>query len=176
MESLCDPSVDAALREQGFGYRAKYIQQTAQRVVSELGVRHASVAEWLMSLRELPYEEVHAVLCSLPGIGAKVADCICLMSLVRCYTALKRWTDSGGQDKRGAIPVDTHVWQIAVRDYAFTTENKSLTPRTYRAVGDLFRSIHGEYAGWAHSVRKAMLRNVVLRVAKGAVHGGSEAV
>ena len=55
-------------------------------------------------------------------------------------------------DKMDAIPVDTHVWQIAKRDYRFRAGTKSLTPATYNAVGDLFRGIFGEYSGWAHSV------------------------
>jgi len=29
-------------------------------------------------------------------------------------------------------------------------EAKSLTPRIYDRVGDLFRARYGEYAGWAH--------------------------
>ena len=67
-----------------------------------------------------------------------MADCICLMSL----------------DKVGAIPVDTHVWQIALQDYKLKkiSSVKSLNATNYKAIGDLFRSIFGEYAGWAHSV------------------------
>ena len=59
-------------------------------------------------------------------------------------------------NKHSAIPVDTHVWQIAQREYGFNVKNKgssnSLTPRNYEAVGDHFREIFGEYSGWAHSV------------------------
>ena len=67
----------------------------------------------------------------------QVADCVCLMSL----------------DKPGAIPVDTHVWQIAARDYMpKLAKTKSLTDKIYREIGDHFRGVFGEYAGWAHSV------------------------
>lgn len=52
-----------------------------------------------------------------------------------------------------AIPVDTHVWDIAVRDYDPTlAQCKSLTPTVYERVGDLFRDRFGSKAGWAHSV------------------------
>ncbi|EDQ86211.1 uncharacterized protein MONBRDRAFT_28428 [Monosiga brevicollis MX1] len=53
----------------------------------------------------------------------------------------------------GAIPVDTHVWQIAVRDMDKELAHaRSLTPTIYKRVGDLFRARYGSYAGWAHSL------------------------
>lgn len=74
---------------------------------------------------------------TLDGVGPKVADCVALFSL----------------DRRGSIPVDTHVWQIAVRDFDRSLlEAKSLTPQVYKRVGELFRERYGEYAGWAHSL------------------------
>lgn len=73
----------------------------------------------------------------LQGVGPKVADCVCLMGL--------GWGE--------AVPVDTHVWQIAQRDYKFGKgKHKSLTKATYDAVGDHFRQLWGKEAGWAHSV------------------------
>jgi hypothetical protein len=52
-----------------------------------------------------------------------------------------------------AVPVDTHVWQIAQRDYKFGKgKHASLTKATYDAVGDHFRKLWGKEAGWAHSV------------------------
>ena len=51
----------------------------------------------------------------------KVADCACLMSL----------------DKADAVPVDTHVWQIAKRDYkcAAGSAQKTLTDKVNRDIG-----------------------------------------
>ena len=73
----------------------------------------------------------------LPGVGRKVADCVALFSL----------------DQSGSIPVDVHVWEIAVRDYqASLMTTASLTPTIYEEVGDLFRNRFGTHAGWAHSV------------------------
>ena len=52
-----------------------------------------------------------------------------------------------------SVPVDTHVWQIAQRDYKFgKTKTKTFNKVMYDAVGDHFRDIWGKYAGWAHSV------------------------
>ncbi|MCS6829025.1 MAG: hypothetical protein NZ749_00110 [bacterium] len=113
----------------GFGYRARVVV-TVARELSERG------EEWLYRLRNLPYEEAHDELTTLPGVGHKIADCVCLFSL----------------DKPQAIPVDTHVWQIAQRDYLPELQGRSLTERVYRQIGDHFRARFGEYAGWAHNV------------------------
>jgi len=93
---------------------------------------------WLEGLKaEQDYDKVKTELLQLPGIGPKAADCIALMCL----------------DVPGAIPVDTHVWNIACRDYLpELSEAKSITPRIYKAVGDKFRTVFGAYAGWAHTV------------------------
>lgn len=128
---LSDPSVEAKLRQLGFGYRAKYIQKTAQ-MISE----HPEGVASLIKLREIPYQDAHKSLLQYVGVGPKVADCVCLMSL----------------DKHDCVPVDTHVWQIAQRDYKFGRNYKTLTKTAYEAVGDFFRNTWGEYAGWAHSV------------------------
>lgn len=71
-------------------------------------------------------------------------------------------------DKHNTIPVDTHVWQIAVRDYKFRFEGKApkaISPAIYKAVGKHFADIFGDYAGWGHSVLFAAdLKNIEGRV------------
>ena len=54
-------------------------------------------------------------------VDVQVADCICLMSL----------------DKMEAVPVDTHVWQLAVREYRLSglSNSKSLTDAIYKQIG-----------------------------------------
>lgn len=81
---------------------------------------------------------VQSLLCmEFHGVGRKVADCVSLFSL----------------DCRDSVPVDTHVWDIAVRDYEpELVRFKSLTPIAYEAVGDHFRRRFSPCAGWAHSV------------------------
>lgn len=52
-----------------------------------------------------------------------------------------------------AIPVDTHIFQIATRDYLPHLKiRKSLTSKVYNEIADHFRSIFGRNAGWAHLV------------------------
>ncbi|XP_077986554.1 N-glycosylase/DNA lyase-like [Glandiceps talaboti] len=131
IQKLAGKSVEQELRNLSFGYRAKFINQTAKCILEKQD------ENWLESLRNVSYEEAHTELLKLPGVGAKVADCVCLMSL----------------DKHSAIPVDTHVWQIARRDYLpKLTQTKSLTDKVYREIGDFFCNLYGDYAGWAHSV------------------------
>ncbi|CAG8591737.1 16347_t:CDS:2 [Acaulospora morrowiae] len=137
LDKLVSPKVEEELQQLGFGYRARYIAQTA-RILKE---KYPDGEQWLHSLRKLEYKDARAALLQLTGVGPKVADCVCLMSL----------------DKNDAIPVDTHVWQIAKREYGFggkgeTRNMKTLTSRLYEAVGDHFRKLFGDYSGWAHSV------------------------
>ncbi|KAF9563888.1 8-oxoguanine glycosylase ogg1 [Mortierella alpina] len=147
MEELAKDGVEETLRRLGFGYRAKYIAKTAKMIQAM-----DDGEQWLRGLRSLPYEEAHSALLTLQGVGPKVADCICLMSL----------------DKQDAIPVDTHVWQIAVRDYKFRHEGKvpkTITSAIYKAVGKHFVDLFGEYSGWASSVLFAAdLRTIEGRV------------
>lgn len=132
LQALAAPGVEPLLRELGFGYRARFVTQSARQILEQQG------PDWLESLRDVTFEEARSALCKLPGVGAKVADCVCLMSL----------------DKAESVPVDTHVWQIARRDYAsqLGAGHKSLTDRVYHDIGDHFRKLWGPYAGWAHSV------------------------
>ncbi|TAQ90176.1 hypothetical protein B7494_g1512 [Chlorociboria aeruginascens] len=148
-ESLTGPGVEAHLRALGFGYRAKYIAKTALIVAKERpenwlqGLSNPGCFEINTDQKDFPesgregYREAHEQLLQLQGVGPKVADCVCLMGL--------GWGES--------VPVDTHVWQIAQRDYKFGKgKHKSLTKATYDAVGDYFRNLWGQEAGWAHSV------------------------
>lgn len=167
--ALSGPDVEAHLMKLGFGYRAKYIAKTA-RIVSEdkglkwledlsnpeypqFGVEEKPAGEMLEGGRE-GYRKAHEELLALHGVGPKVADCVCLFGL--------GWSES--------VPVDTHVWQIAQRDYRFGKgKHSSLTAATYVAIGNLFRKLWGKEAGWAHSVLftadlKAFSERVVAKV------------
>ena len=120
-----------------FGYRAKFVVNSAIKVVSRGGL------PWLLSLRDtsLSTDAVQKTLQDLNGVGPKVAACVALFSL----------------DRLELVPVDTHVYQIALRDYkvelpASVLSSTSITSRTYKEVADFFRGKFGEYAGWAQSV------------------------
>jgi N-glycosylase/DNA lyase len=118
----------------GLGYRSKYILETIQILQKHGG------ESYLQELRTIDDAElVQTKLCEFCGVGRKVADCVALFSL--------------RQDS--AVPVDVHVWNIARRDYDpqnDLAEVKSLTPTTYKQIGDLFRTPFPEKAGWAHSL------------------------
>ena len=103
-------------------------------------------------MRKKGREEVQEELLALAGVGRKVADCVALFSMNQCE----------------AVPVDTHVWDIVLRDYSSYLQTKSasrkstvkteerstksLTPVIYNTVGDAFRNQFRHHAGWAHSV------------------------
>jgi N-glycosylase/DNA lyase len=95
-------------------------------------------AETKDDIKPPTYKAAHETLLELSGVGPKVSDCVCLMGL--------GWWES--------VPVDTHVWQIAQRDYNFGkgTKTKTFNKTMYDAVGDHFRKIWGPQAGWAQSV------------------------
>ncbi|XP_052188254.1 N-glycosylase/DNA lyase OGG1 [Diospyros lotus] len=120
------------LRDAGFGYRAKYIIGTVDALQSKPG----GGANWLASLRELDLQEVIGSLSTLPGVGPKVAACIALFSL----------------DQHQAIPVDTHVWQIATSYLIPELAGVRLTPKLCNRVADAFVRKYGKYAGWAQTL------------------------
>ncbi|KAH7102276.1 DNA glycosylase [Auriculariales sp. MPI-PUGE-AT-0066] len=161
--ALAAPSTTAKLRALGFGYRAEYIQKTAQMLLEDAmsGYTPCEVGAWssedarskadataqkiLHDLRGKNTEEAREALLRFMGVGRKVADCILLMSL----------------DKREVVPVDTHVYQIAVKHYSYrvpgspskgTNGKVPMTPKIYDAVASKFVELWGNWAGWAHSV------------------------
>lgn len=134
IEALCDSNVEGVLRENGFGYRAGYIHKSAQKIVA-LGGR-----DWLLEANKnngSDYENAKTKLMELPGIGPKVADCICLMSLGHLE----------------AIPVDTHIFQVACKSYMpHLSQKKSFTTKMYQEINLYFRELWGPLAGWAQTI------------------------
>ena len=76
---------EADLKEIGFGYRAPYIAKVAQDF--------ANKELMLEALRSLSTAEARKYLRVLPGVGEKVANCVCLF----------------GFGKTDAFPVDTWI-------------------------------------------------------------------
>ena len=91
--ALAAPEVTANLRVLGFGYRAGFIQKTAEMLAKRsvkpsssklpptfyVGQEPAEV--WLASLRKEETAVAREELTKLMGVGRKVADCVLLMSL-----------------------------------------------------------------------------------------------
>lgn len=134
---LAKPETEGLLRDLGFGYRAKYIYKTACKFVDNEGFPDITI-EQLNSMRNKSYEEAHQFLLQLDGVGPKVADCICLMAL----------------DKHDIVPVDTHVYQIAMRDFKFKGKKdlKTMNQQVYHEIRLFFKELFGDYSGWAQSV------------------------
>lgn len=134
LETLLAATDDELRQKCGMGYRSKYLLET-MRILESLGGE-----SYLQELRSIEDPaEVQEKLMQFCGVGRKVADCVALFSLT--------------QDD--AVPVDVHVWNIARRDYdteRLLEKVKSLTPATYRQVGDLFRNKFQSKCGWAHSL------------------------
>ncbi|MBS0662009.1 MAG: DNA-binding protein [Verrucomicrobia bacterium] len=84
---------EARLRECLLGFRARFIHQTARFLAAHHG--------WLDETAAQPYAAAKARLCSLPGVGEKVADCVLLF----------------GAGRLEAFPVDTWVLKAMAARY-----------------------------------------------------------
>ncbi|KAG8228214.1 hypothetical protein J437_LFUL004339, partial [Ladona fulva] len=142
VSALKHESSEHWMRENGFGYRAKYIRASADMIMGAENNENS----WLDNLLAMDYDNAKAELMKLTGIGAKVADCICLMSLGHLC----------------AVPVDTHVHQIAVRIYTpHLSKYKTVTPAVYNEIGGFFRNLYGDKAGWAHTLMLERISSMV---------------
>ena len=133
-EGGCFPSLarvatisEDELRNLGFGYRAKTIPQVASALSDRGGERY------LEEVKRWPYPKAREMLIELPGIGPKLADCICLYAL----------------DMTESVPVDTHLWQAACRNAFPEWVGSNLTDKKNNLVGDLLRTHYGRWAGHA---------------------------
>ena len=113
-------------KECGLGWRGGNLKRVAKELLGK-------PEGWPEQLRSLPYGEAKARLMELRGIGAKIADCVCLFSL--------------GKDE--AVPVDTHIWAVAREIFDARVTTRSLTPATYELVASLYQERYGPFAGWA---------------------------
>lgn len=144
-EDLLAEGVTAELRTAGFGYRDAYVTKTAALVCSlaaELGPAFLTPQDYLESLSQLSEEQAREALLRFSGVGPKVADCILLFGL-------------GFED---VVPVDTHVYQIAVRDYGLKgSKDATVNKVMYSKVRSKLQEAWGQKAGWAHQVSRNYL-------------------
>lgn len=115
-------ATEAELRELSLGYRAPYVERSAELVAS--GEYDPEVA------RELPYLEAREYLTNFVGVGEKVADCVLLFSL----------------DHLEAVPLDTWI-RTAIADY-FPECDRGNYAETSAAIREAFG---GEYAGYVQT-------------------------
>ena len=84
---------EAELRACLLGFRARYIAETARFLAAHPG--------WLEETEAAPYAVAKERLCSLPGVGEKVADCVLLF----------------GAGRLEAFPVDVWILKTLARRY-----------------------------------------------------------
>jgi N-glycosylase/DNA lyase len=127
-------ATEQELESCGLGYRAKYAQATSKRICEENFD--------LQRLKKKPYEEAKAALMDLPGVGAKVADCVLLFSL----------------GKTEAFPVDVWVKRVVMNHYSEKLPSDlakklstmdSLSSGDYKKLNEFGRAYFGQYAGYA---------------------------
>jgi N-glycosylase/DNA lyase len=113
---LTEPDLQAC----ALGYRAKNLLATARRVASG----EADLEQW----SDLPDESLRARLCELPGVGAKVANCVMLFA----YERLR------------AFPID--VWIERVLTQKYFPRKRKVTATQLRAFSATYFGEHGGYA------------------------------
>jgi N-glycosylase/DNA lyase len=111
---------EAELHECKLGYRAKNLRATAQVVSS--GECN------LEALSKLPDAALREALCALPGVGAKIANCVMLFA----YERLR------------AFPID--VWIERVLRERYLPRRKKMTARRLREFCESYFGEHGGYA------------------------------
>ncbi|KAI4290747.1 N-glycosylase/DNA lyase [Pancytospora philotis] len=125
-DSRCFPDlealvgIEAELVREKFGYRARYICAAAEHLLN-------SPCDW----HTLGYEEARARLLKIPGVGRKVADCICLIALRQFHV----------------VPIDTHIFKYSVQ--AFGLQFKALNASAYGSIQEQWVKRFGEHAGIA---------------------------
>ena len=130
LENLKKITIDELLKC-GVGFRARYIKHDLERFANE--------PDFLKELEKLDTNEACIKLCSLMGVGQKVADCILLFSL-----------------SRGEVfPVD--VWVKRVMEKLYFKENTSM-----KKIREYANNNFKEYAGIVqqhlfHNVREGNL-------------------
>lgn len=105
------------LRDAKTGFRARYLAEISNIVTPN----------YFKKLSELSYDDAKVELMKLPGVGEKVADCICLFSL----------------DKMEAFPVD--VWIKRAMEDGYFEGRKS----NHKKIAQFARSYFGKNAGYA---------------------------
>ena len=108
------------LRACALGYRAKHLLATARLVSSG----KADLEAW----SALPDAELRKHLCALPGVGAKIANCVMLF----------------GYERLRAFPID--VWIARVLRERYFPRQKKIAAQRLREFSETYFGEHGGYA------------------------------
>lgn len=159
-QALAQPGVEQRLRELGFGYRARYIYETAKMLCEEssavvedqVKAEQADRKSKRVKKEEVQVngdstatqQSVHSYLQSLRSMSYHEAR----LELIKLQGVGPKVADCVllmSLDQASSIPVDRHVFQFAAKWYG-------LRNAKYETLAEHFRDLWGEYAGWAHSV------------------------
>jgi N-glycosylase/DNA lyase len=132
-------SSESELRKCALGYRAKNLLQTARLV----GSGEADLDAW----PALSDADLREKLCALPGVGAKIANCVMLFA----YERLR------------AFPIDVWIDRV-LREKYFPRKEKA----TVQQLRDFSETYFGEHGGYAqqylfHYARTALRKSLGLR-------------
>ena len=125
-EKLARASINE-IRRCGVGYRAQYIKDAATMVLLK--------KIDFECLKKCEYQVAKEKICSIPGVGNKVADCILLFSL----------------NKLEAFPLDRWMIRILEKYYSneFKLETKTITEKQYSILHEKIVNHFGPFAGYA---------------------------
>jgi N-glycosylase/DNA lyase len=125
-EKLAKASIDE-IKSCGVGYRAQFIKEAANMVSCEkIDFEY---------LKKCSYHDAKEMICTIPGVGNKVADCIMLFSL----------------NKLDAFPLDRWMIRILEKYYSkeFQLETKTITEKQYSILHEKIVDHFGPFAGYA---------------------------
>ena len=125
-EKLARASIDE-IKHCGVGYRAQFIKDAATMVLlKKIDFEY---------LKKCEYQVAKEKICSVPGVGNKVADCVMLFSL----------------NKLVAFPLDRWMIRILGKYYSgkFQIETKTITEKQYAILHEKIVNYFGPFAGYA---------------------------
>lgn len=125
-EKLANASINE-IKSCGVGYRDKFIKEAARMILLE--------KIDLELLKKCKYEECKQSICTIPGVGNKVADCVMLFSL----------------EKLEAFPLDRWMIRILEKYYfdKFQLNTKTVTEKQYDTLHAKIVNHFGAYAGYS---------------------------
>lgn len=123
-EKLAKASINE-IKNCGVGYRARFIKDAAI-ISKEIDFDY---------LKKCKYQDAQDIICQIPGVGNKVADCVMLFSL----------------DKLEAVPLDRWIVRILEKYYPkkFEIKTKTITEKQYHLLHEKTVNHFGPYAGYA---------------------------
>ena len=125
-EKLAHASINE-IKHCGVGYRARFIKDASAMVL----LKKIDFEQ----LKKCEYHVAKEKICSVPGVGSKVADCVLLFSL----------------NKLEAFPLDRWIIRILEKYYSdkFQIETKTITEKQYNILHEKIVNHFGPFAGYA---------------------------